>query len=73
MIEKRKEKSAMVQVSEIEFESNENTACVLDYENDPRFVAYMKSRLDMAIKDREAGKLVDSEIVFAGIRRQYGW
>ena len=49
------------------------TERTLDYEKDPRFVEYMKIRLDRAIEDREAGRLVDADVVFAGIREKYGW
>ena len=45
----------------------------LDYEKDPRFVRYMKMRLEKAIEDREAGLLVDADVVFANIRDRYGW
>ena len=45
----------------------------LDYEKDPRFVEYMKQRLDRAIEDHEAGRLIDADVVFAGIRDKYGW
>jgi hypothetical protein len=45
----------------------------LDYEKDSRFIAYMKLRLATAVKDREAGKLVNSDVVFADIRDKYGW
>ena len=45
----------------------------LDYEKDPRFVRYMKMRLEKAIEDREAGRLVDADVVFANIRDRYGW
>ena len=50
-----------------------DTEQTLDYEKDLRFVEYMKQRLDKAIKDREAGRLVDADVVFAGIRDKYGW
>jgi hypothetical protein len=49
-----------------------NTNNKLDYEKDSRFVAYMKLRLEAAVKDREAGKLVNSDAVFAEIRDRYG-
>ena len=52
--------------------SNE-TVRSLDYEKDPRFVEYMKQRLERAIEDRENGRLVDADVVFAGIREKYGW
>jgi hypothetical protein len=45
----------------------------LDYEKDPRFVQYMKMRLEKATIDREAGRLVDADVVYAGIRDRYGW
>ena len=45
----------------------------LDYEKDPRFIYYMKMRLAQAIEDREAGRLIDADIVFAEIRDRYGW
>jgi len=45
----------------------------LDYEKDPRFVQYMKMRLDKAIEDREAGRLIDADVVFASIRNRHGW
>ena len=45
----------------------------LDYEKDPRFIQYMKVRLEKAIEDREAGRLVDAAVVFADIRDRYGW
>ena len=40
----------------------------LEYEKDTRFVQYMKMRLDKAIEDREAGRLIDGDVVFADIR-----
>jgi hypothetical protein len=46
---------------------------MLDYEKDSRFINYMKARLEQATRDREAGILIDSETVFAGIRDRYGW
>jgi hypothetical protein len=46
---------------------------ILDYEKDPRFIRYMKARLERALEDRDAGRLIDSETVFAGIRDRYGW
>jgi hypothetical protein len=46
---------------------------VLNYEKDPKFVDYMKSRLDAAIRDREDGNLIDSDAVFTNIRDRYGW
>jgi hypothetical protein len=45
----------------------------LDYEKDPRFVRYMEMRLEKAIEDRKAGRLIDAEVVFSNIRDQYGW
>jgi hypothetical protein len=45
----------------------------LNYEKDPRFVLYMKMRLEKAIEDRETGRLVDANVVFANIRDRYGW
>jgi len=45
----------------------------LEYEKDPRFVEYMKMRLDKAIEDREAGRLIDADVVFADIRDRHGW
>jgi hypothetical protein len=51
----------------------ENVDDALAYEKDPKFIEYMRLRLDRAIEDREAGKLVDSEAVFADIRSRYGW
>jgi hypothetical protein len=45
----------------------------LDYEKDPRFVSYMKMRLEKAIEDRETGRLVDADVVYADIRKRYGW
>jgi len=45
----------------------------LDYEKDPRFVQYMRMRLEQAIEDREAGRLVDADVVFADIRDKHGW
>jgi hypothetical protein len=44
-----------------------------DYEKDPRFVRYMKMRLGKAIEDRNAGRLVDADAVFANIRDKHGW
>jgi len=49
------------------------TERTLDYEKDPRFIEYMKQRLEKAIEDREAGRLIDADVVFAGIRDKYGW
>jgi len=49
------------------------TEQTLEYEKDPRFVKYMKMRLDKAIEDREAGRLIDADVVFASIRDQHGW
>jgi hypothetical protein len=45
----------------------------LDYEKDQRFIQYMKMRLEKTIEDREAGRLVDADVVFADIRDRYGW
>ena len=45
----------------------------LDYEKDPRFIRYMKMRLEKAIEDREAGRLIDADVVFKDIRNRYGW
>ncbi|GHU62236.1 hypothetical protein AGMMS49983_03330 [Clostridia bacterium] len=45
----------------------------LDYEKDPRFIRYMKSRLEHALADRDAGLLIDSETVFSSIRDRYEW
>jgi len=45
----------------------------LEFEKDPRFVQYMKMRLDKAIDDREAGRLIDADVVFADIRDRHGW
>jgi len=45
----------------------------LEYENDPRFVQYMRMRLDKAIEDHEAGRLIEADVVFASIRNQHGW
>ena len=45
----------------------------LEFEKDPRFVQYMKMRLDKAIDDREAGRLIDADDVFADIRDRHGW
>ena len=45
----------------------------LNYEKEPRFVRYMNMRLEKAIEDREAGRLVDADVVFTGIRDRYGW
>jgi hypothetical protein len=44
-----------------------------NYEKDPRFVMYMKTRLDKVIEDRKAGRLIDADVVFAGIRDKHGW
>jgi hypothetical protein len=44
-----------------------------DYEKDPRFVRYMKTRLENAANDRMAGRLADADVVFADIRNRYGW
>jgi len=49
------------------------TEHTLDYEKDPRFVQYMKKRLEKAIEDREAGRLIDADVVFADIRKRFGW
>ena len=49
------------------------TEQTLEYEKDPRFVQYMKMRLDKAIEDREAGLLIDADVVFADIRNRHGW
>ena len=46
---------------------------MLDYEKNPRFIYYMKMRLEKTIEDREAGRLVDADVVFANIRDRYGW
>jgi hypothetical protein len=45
----------------------------IDYEKDPRFVRYMKMRLEKAKVDRETGRLVDADVVFANIRDRHGW
>jgi hypothetical protein len=45
----------------------------LEYEKDPRFVQYMKMRLEKAIEDREAGRLIEADVVFADIRNRHGW
>jgi hypothetical protein len=45
----------------------------LNYEKDPRFVRYMRMRLEKAIEDRNAGRLADADEVFASIRNRYGW
>ena len=52
---------------------DDETERTLDFEKDPRFVEYMKMRLERATIDREAGRLIDAEDVFAGIREKYGW
>jgi hypothetical protein len=44
-----------------------------DYEKDPRFIEYMKSRLDAALKAKEEGKLIDSAKVFSDLKEKYGW
>jgi hypothetical protein len=44
-----------------------------DYEKDPRFIHFMKSRLDRVIEEREAGRLVDAKVVYANIKEQHGW
>jgi len=45
----------------------------LEYEKDPSFIEFMKMRLDSAIKDREAGRLVEADAAFMDIRNRYGW
>jgi hypothetical protein len=52
---------------------NNETEYDIDYEKDPRFVRYMKMRLEKAKEDREAGRLVDADVVFANIRDRHGW
>jgi hypothetical protein len=52
---------------------NSETKHDIDYEKDPRFVLYMKMRLEKAKEDREAGRLVDADVVFADIRDRHGW
>jgi hypothetical protein len=51
----------------------DETKSNLDYEKDPRFVRYMNMRLEKAIADRNADRLVDADVVFADIRNRYGW
>ena len=46
---------------------------IYDYEKDPRFLQYMRSRLKDAIEDRKEGRLVDADVVFSSIRNRYGW
>jgi hypothetical protein len=45
----------------------------IDYEKDPRFVRYMKMRLEKVKEDRKAGRLIDADVVFANIRDKHGW
>ena len=53
--------------------ADNKTEQTLEYEKDPRFVQYMKMRLEKAIEDREAGSLIDADVVFADIRNRHGW
>ena len=50
-----------------------NTEQTHEFENDSRFVQYMKMRLDKAVEDRKAGRNIDADVVFADIRNRYGW
>lgn len=60
----------MVFVQDVIEKDSEQT---LEYEKEPRFVQYMKTRLDKAIEDREAGRLIDADVVFVDIRNRHGW
>jgi hypothetical protein len=44
-----------------------------DYERDPRFLEYLRGRLEAAIAAKESGHLTDAKDVFAAIRRKHGW
>ena len=53
--------------------TDNNIEQALEYEKDPRFVQYMKMRLEKAIEDREAGRLIEADTVFTDIRNRHGW
>lgn len=45
----------------------------LSYERDPKFHEFLRDRLAAARADHTAGKLQDSDTVFAQLRRRFGW